>query len=575
MPLLPKPKRVLLLAVSCKKGGLCPGGVDLDNPSQWIRIVRDDGYAGSVQSFEIDYAQPLDVIEFTGHPVPRGVQKENWAIDFNSCRKVHTYQESIMKSVYEKYGYHGFWKNSRAYLDEYEMDVVDQESLPSESLLHVRNVFIYKNPSGKAKLDFDWGRLKLKGISMTDPDYYDPLNAGNDVRISEAIIVISIPYAADFTFPGCSSGRGYKFVSKIFDCDAIAGEQKQPEPKYEYLEKGIPFGVMPEKQPQHPQPSSTPWQSEHSAVGSSTVTSISDKAVTNQQQQPANAKPIEPFARQQQPQPSSTPWQSEHSAVGSSTVNSISDKAVTNQQQQPANDKPNEQSAQQQQPQASSNPWQSEHSNVGSSTVNSISDKAVANQQQQAANDKPIEPFARQQQPQPSSTPWKSAHSAVGSSTVNSISNKAVANQQQQPANDKPIEPFARQQQPQPSSSLLKRVCSTVNSNVTLVAGQDVIDRLLQAANDKPIEQSSQQQQPQPKPQQQQDDRLTQPIRYSKMLQEAKQKEAAQFAKQSLSKAPQEQTTPKKDFAPKVKLQTQQKPRSTFWAGILKIFGIK
>ena len=492
MPLLPKPKRVLLLAVSCKKGGLCPGGVDLDNPSQWIRIVRDDGYAGSVQSFEIDYAQPLDVIEFTGHHVPRGVQKENWAIDFNSCRKVHTYPENIMKSVYEKYGYHGFWKNSRAYLDEYEMDVVDQESIPSESLLHVRNVFIYKNPSGKAKLDFDWGRLNLKGISMTDPDYYDPLNAGNEVRISEAIIVISIPYAADFTFPGCSSGRGYKFVSKIFDCDAIAGEQKQPEPKYEYLEKGIPFGVMPEKQPQHPQPSSTPWQSEHSAVGSSTVTSISDKAVTNQQQQPANAKPIEPFARQQQPQPSS-------------------------------------------------NPWQSEHSDVGSSTVNSISDKAVANQQQQAAN-------------------------------------------------DKPIEPFARQQQPQPSSSLLKRISSSMNSNVTLVSGQDVIDRLLQAANDKPIEQSSQQQQPasakpikqsaqqqqpQPKPQQQQDDRLTQPIRYTKILQEAKQKEAAKLAKQSLSKAPQEQTTPKKDFAPKVKLQTQQKPRSTFWAGILKIFGLK
>ena len=407
---LPKPKRVLLLAVSCKKGGLCPGGVDLDNPSQWIRIVRDDGYAGSVQSFEIDYAQPLDVIEFTGHPVPRGVQKENWAIDFNSCRKVQTYQESIMKSVYEKYGYHGFWKNSRAYLDEYEMDVVDQESIPSESLLHVRNVFIYKNPSGKAKLDFDWGRLKLKGISMTDPDYYDPLNAGNEVRISEAIIVVSIPFAADFTFPGCSSGRGYKFVSKIFECNALESEQKQPEPKYEYLKEVFPFGVMPEKQPQQPsltpwqtqQPSSPPWQSEHSDVGSSTVNSISDKAVANQQQQAANDKPIEPFARQQQPQPSSPPWPSAHSAVGSSTVNSTSDKAVANQQQQQAaNAKPIEQSAQQQQPQPSSNPWQSAHSAVGSSTVNSTSDKAVANQQQQqAANAKSIEQSAQQQQPQ-------------------------------------------------------------------------------------------------------------------------------------------------------------------------------
>ena len=112
---------------------------------------------------------------------------------------------------------------------------------------------------------------------------------------------------------------------------------------------------------------------------------------------------------------------------------------------------------------------------------------------------------------------------------------------------------------------------------VTLVTDTNVISRPLQEANDKPIEQSSQQQQPQPKPkpQQQQDDRLTQPIRYTKMLQEAKRKEAAQLAKQSLSKAPQEQTTPKKDFAPKVKLQTQQKPRSTFWAGILKIFGLK
>ena len=536
MPLLPKPKRVLLLAVSCKKGGLCPGGVDLDNPSQWIRIVRDDGYAGSVQSFEIDYAQPLDVIEFTGHPVPRGVQKENWAIDFNSCRKVHTYPESIMKSVYEKYGYHGFWKNSRAYLDEYEMDVVDQESIPSESLLHVRNVFIYKNPSGKAKLDFDWGRLKLKGISMTDPDYYDPLNAGNEVRISEAIIVISIPYAADFTFPGCSSGRGYKFVSKIFDCDAIAGEQKQPEPKYEYLEKGIPFGVMPEKQPQHPQPSSNPWQSEHSAVGSSTVTSISDKAVTNQQQQPANAKPIEPFARQQQPQPSSNPWPSEHSDVGSSTVNSISDKAVANQQQQ----------------------------------------QPRSHQQQNERLTQPISFTKMLQEAEP-----LAKHSL----------NKSQP-EQTTPTED--VAPKAKlQTQQQQISSFMERWerrFRAAEPTVTLVTDTNVISRPLQAANDKPIEQSSQQQQPasakpikqsaqqqqpQPKPQQQQDDRLTQPIRYTKMLQEAKRKEAAQLAKQSLSKAPQEQTTPKKDFAPKVKLQTQQKPRSTFWAGILKIFGLK
>ena len=29
-------KKVLLLAVSCKTGGLCPGGLDLDDPDAWF-----------------------------------------------------------------------------------------------------------------------------------------------------------------------------------------------------------------------------------------------------------------------------------------------------------------------------------------------------------------------------------------------------------------------------------------------------------------------------------------------------------------------------------------------------------
>lgn len=69
-------KRVFLLAVSCKNGGLCPGGIDLDNPKEWIRIVRDDGQAGAVQGYEIDFAKPLDVIEFDGRPLPQGKQKK-------------------------------------------------------------------------------------------------------------------------------------------------------------------------------------------------------------------------------------------------------------------------------------------------------------------------------------------------------------------------------------------------------------------------------------------------------------------------------------------------------------------
>ena len=111
-------KKVLLLAVSCKTGGLCPGGLDLDNPSQWIRIVKDDGRAGAVQGHEIDFAKPLDIIEFDGRPMPQGKQQENWVIDNNSCRKVESRTEDVLEWAYQQYGYKGFWRNYKSFLNE-------------------------------------------------------------------------------------------------------------------------------------------------------------------------------------------------------------------------------------------------------------------------------------------------------------------------------------------------------------------------------------------------------------------------------------------------------------------------
>ena len=89
-------KRVLLLAVSCKNGGLCPGGIDVDNPSNWIRIVRDDGQAGAVQGIDIDFAKPLDFIEFDGEPRPMGKQKENWVIKNHSCVLLNTAPKELV-----------------------------------------------------------------------------------------------------------------------------------------------------------------------------------------------------------------------------------------------------------------------------------------------------------------------------------------------------------------------------------------------------------------------------------------------------------------------------------------------
>lgn len=216
-------KKVLLLAVSCKNGGLCPGGIDLSNPRNWIRIVKDDGKAGAVQGFEIDFAKPLDIIEFDGRPMPQGKQQENWVIDNNSCRKVNRgsnfiggTDKDLMDWAFEKYSYHGFWNNFRAYLNAEEFEKVN---VPSESILKVTDVRIYENDYGSAKIDFSWtgSRYRLKWISMTDQDFYDQINDGDEVAFDNAYIVISIPKECDWIDPNTGEAKAYKFVSRIFE----------------------------------------------------------------------------------------------------------------------------------------------------------------------------------------------------------------------------------------------------------------------------------------------------------------------------------------------------------------------
>ena len=204
-------KRVLLLAVSCKTGGLCPGGLDLDNPNKWIRIVKDDGHAGAVQGHEIDFGKPLDIIEFEGRPMPQGKQIENWVID-NNCRKIGSKTGDILEWAYEKYSYHDFWSNYKPFLNEQEFIAVNG---PSESILKVSDIDIYKNQYNRWKIDFNWhrARYKIKGVSMTDPDFYD----NGSVNFDNGYLVTSIPKELDWTHPDTGEKQAYKFVSKIYE----------------------------------------------------------------------------------------------------------------------------------------------------------------------------------------------------------------------------------------------------------------------------------------------------------------------------------------------------------------------
>lgn len=210
-------KRVLLLAVSCKNGGLCPGGIDLDNPKEWIRIVKNDGMSGAVQGKEIDFAKPLDVIEFDGRPMPQGKQKENWVIDNWSCKKVSTEPLERLLQAYKEYGYHGFWNNGKSFLNEDELEKVTE---PSESILFVSDARLYNNDKGKAKIDFRWSEVRypIRGVSLTDQDCYDRIDE-KEIRYKYAIIIVSIPQEANWKISETGEKRAYKFVSKVYELD--------------------------------------------------------------------------------------------------------------------------------------------------------------------------------------------------------------------------------------------------------------------------------------------------------------------------------------------------------------------
>ena len=72
-------------------------------------------------------------------------------------------------------------------------------------LAEVDDIKVYNNEGGKKKADFTYKSNYYKGISVTDPDYYDIF----EYNFRKAYIIVSIP-KTDF------EGKYYKFIAKIF-----------------------------------------------------------------------------------------------------------------------------------------------------------------------------------------------------------------------------------------------------------------------------------------------------------------------------------------------------------------------
>ena len=144
--------------------------------------------------------------------MPQGKQQENWVINNNSCRKTGSRTQGVLDWAYEQYSYNNFWGNYKAFLNEEEFNAVN---MPSESILKVSDIDVYRNNNDKWKIDFNWhkARFKIKGVSMTDPDFY---NNDHSIHIDNAYIVISIPKEIDaWINPSTGEKQAYKFMSYV------------------------------------------------------------------------------------------------------------------------------------------------------------------------------------------------------------------------------------------------------------------------------------------------------------------------------------------------------------------------
>ena len=198
-------KKIIILTKSAKRChdgrfGYCVAGVSIESGGRyrWIRLVSDKNGDSIPDDGSFPF-NPLDVVEADVFPCPLNNQIENF--EFKNVKKFGVAKPSILSKIYNVI-LHSFFGNMRK--------SVEANVGYSLSMLHVKQLEIYRDVNDKQRADFYKGNNKADGIAMTDysENYRFCTRKGTKERkkITEAYIVVSLP----------SNPPYIKFIAKIF-----------------------------------------------------------------------------------------------------------------------------------------------------------------------------------------------------------------------------------------------------------------------------------------------------------------------------------------------------------------------
>lgn len=204
-------KNVLVLTKSFKNKGYCVAGIDLDK-NKFIRIVKDSE-GGALSAMETESISPLSVVSFNAISSPLNDQIENVILvgAFNIIRKEEI---NIVKELYFNNSFNntGLIYNEESVLDKFEMQCVNS----SLSIAFFTNMEIYKNKNQRFRARFIYNDVE-KNFSMTDPEY-----CYQDCKISEGLMIVSIPSLNNHWNNENSDQPYHKFIAKIFDFSLLS-----------------------------------------------------------------------------------------------------------------------------------------------------------------------------------------------------------------------------------------------------------------------------------------------------------------------------------------------------------------
>lgn len=211
--------RLIIFAVSVKNRGYCVVGKNVENPSEWVRLVGDasgrelSGYQIMVNDGVNERSlQPLDVVDVSFETAPLPYQPENKVLkSMGYVKSENVVNPFFLDKVVQLY-------NRTAPFEE-----PDGVKMPySVRLVKVSNLRIDYNPpqeiGGKPKTyaHFNCGFFSYRGYRVADPRCRENVNVG------DAILCVSL--AGPFNPPGSINGktwykdRHYKIVAAVYKC---------------------------------------------------------------------------------------------------------------------------------------------------------------------------------------------------------------------------------------------------------------------------------------------------------------------------------------------------------------------